>query len=119
MPRAVLSGGQQSVPATALSRAKGAHHGRHNFGAAHRLAHIQSVHGNQETQRLLSRSVLQTKLMINQPGDAHEQEAERVGEMVMSMPDPIGERQPATRDSLPTAIQRRSCEDCKSETMEL
>ena len=31
---------------------------------------------------------LQTKLTINQPGDQHEQEADRVAEQVMRMPDP-------------------------------
>ena len=32
--------------------------------------------------------VLQTKLMVNQPGDQHEQEADRVAEQVMRMPVP-------------------------------
>src|SRR4051794_4919008 len=32
--------------------------------------------------------VLQTKLKVNQPGDAYEQEADRVSEQVMRMPEP-------------------------------
>src|SRR5262245_57129436 len=40
-----------------------------------------------EKKKLLGKS-LQTKLRINQPGDAYEQEADRVAEQVMRMPDP-------------------------------
>ncbi|HEY9755042.1 MAG TPA: hypothetical protein V6C97_07775 [Oculatellaceae cyanobacterium] len=32
--------------------------------------------------------LIQTKLTINQPGDEYEQEADRVAEQVMRMPDP-------------------------------
>src|SRR4051794_26031082 len=32
---------------------------------------------------------LQTKLIINQPGDAYEQEADRVADQVMRMPDSV------------------------------
>lgn len=37
-------------------------------------------------------SVLQTKLPINKPGDEHEQEADRISEQVMRMPEPQFQR---------------------------
>jgi len=33
--------------------------------------------------------MIQPKLIINQPGDIYEQEADRVAEQVMRMPDPL------------------------------
>ncbi|MCY7272245.1 MAG: DUF4157 domain-containing protein [Phormidesmis sp. CAN_BIN44] len=38
-------------------------------------------------------SLLQTKLHISEPGDAYEQEADRVADQVMRMPEPIIQRQ--------------------------
>ena len=37
---------------------------------------------------------LQTKLTINQPGDRYEQEADRIADQIMRMPDPGLQRQP-------------------------
>ena len=36
----------------------------------------------------------QAKLVINQPGDRYEQEADRVAEQIMCMPEPGLQRQP-------------------------
>ena len=36
--------------------------------------------------------LIQTKLAINQPGDQYEQEADRVAEQIMRMPDPVLQR---------------------------
>ncbi len=54
----------------------------------------------------LSGEPLQTKLRINEPGDAYEQEADRVAEQVMRMPDTgVGRlRQAGT----PSLVQRRA-----------
>jgi hypothetical protein len=38
--------------------------------------------------------LLQTKLTINQPGDRYEQEADRVADTIMRMPDPAIQRAP-------------------------
>jgi outer membrane protein OmpA-like peptidoglycan-associated protein len=63
---------------------------------------------NQAIQRLLRRGTLQTKLAINQPGDAFEREADQVADSVMRMPDPT-----STNSSQPmgaaTRLQRCSC----------
>lgn len=43
--------------------------------------------GNQGVQRLLKSEVIQAKLTIGRPGDIYEQEADKVAEQVMGMPD--------------------------------
>src|SRR5262245_37265185 len=54
--------------------------------SAHRSASNPKM-GNQAAQRLLRAGVIQAKLTVNQPGDGFEQEADRVAETVMRMPD--------------------------------
>lgn len=83
---------------------------------------------NQTMARELSTGVLQRKLTVNQPGDKFEQEADRVADAVMRMPDPAISAQPVSRTS-PTGVQRCSCgqsisgtepcQDCKDKTMAL
>jgi hypothetical protein len=53
------------------------------------FAGLQKTIGNQAVLRMLSRSTpaIQTKLTVNQPDDKYEQEADRVAEQVMRMPD--------------------------------
>lgn len=53
---------------------------------------LQRTTGNQAVQRLIKSGVLQAKLKISQPNDIYEQEADRVAEQVMRMPDPILQR---------------------------
>jgi len=51
---------------------------------------------------------LQTKLAVNQPGDEYEQEADRISEQVMRMPEPQARVQPARgSDGTGTQHQRR------------
>ncbi|HEX8852316.1 MAG TPA: DUF4157 domain-containing protein [Pyrinomonadaceae bacterium] len=54
---------------------------------AHPLLHIQSALGNRAVGRLLH-----TRLHISQPGDAHEQEAERTADALLRTPAPVTER---------------------------
>jgi len=81
----------------------------------HRVLHLQRLLGNQAVMRMLrpqssatsaavsdraafhgasatlsTPALLQRKLMVNQPGDAYEQEADRVSEHVMRMPASTG-----------------------------
>ena len=60
--------------------------------------------GNQALQRLLRTRAIQAKLKVNEPGDKYEQEADRVADEVMRMP-----QAPMQRDALPVAlrVQRR------------
>lgn len=60
----------------------------------HSILHLQRTKGNQEVQRLLKSGTLQAKLKIGQPNDKYEQEADRVADKVMSMPEPGVQRQP-------------------------
>ena len=49
---------------------------------------LQRTAGNQAVQALVRSGALQAKLRIGQPGDKYEQEADRVAEKVMRMPEP-------------------------------
>jgi len=74
----------------------------------------QRAIGNQGVLRLLSHSTpaIQTKLVINQPGDKFEHEADRVAELVMRMADPSA---PVAASSAPEGLQRKcSCESSGS-----
>lgn len=69
---------------------------------------------NQAMQRALTSRVLQAKLTVNQSGDMYEQEADRVAEQVMRMPDPaVVQRQ--TNSSAPLNALQRKCAECEKE----
>ena len=54
------------------------------------LLALQRTHGNQYVQRVVAG--IQAKLQIGQPGDIYEQEADRVADEVMRMPEPQVQR---------------------------
>jgi len=64
------------------------------------------------TKRLLG---IQTKLAINEPGDRHEQEADRVAERVMRMPDRPSSNHELSSSSVPDFIAQRKCSGCEEE----
>jgi hypothetical protein len=51
------------------------------------MLNLQHTHGNRFVQRLLHSGLIQAKLMVSQPGDPAEQEADRVAEVVMHSSD--------------------------------
>jgi len=53
----------------------------------------QQVMGNQAVQRMLQTRIIQAKLAVSEPGDRYEQEADRVADQVMRMPEPHLQRQ--------------------------
>ncbi|MCC4769557.1 DUF4157 domain-containing protein [Methanosarcina sp. DH2] len=55
---------------------------------ADRILQLQRTAGNQAVQRLIKSRALQAKLRVGQPNDIYEQEADRIAEQVMRMPDP-------------------------------
>jgi len=59
-----------------------------------RILFLQRTAGNQAVSRLIRSGALQAKLKIGQPGDVYEQEADRVADEVMRMPEPGVQRQP-------------------------
>lgn len=83
-------------------------------------ASLQSAIGNQAALRMMSgpRPVLQTKLAVNQPGDSHEQEADRVAEQVMRMPDSAAVPAGKPNFSGEHKIQRK-CSHCEEEEEKL
>jgi len=76
------NGGKPSVEsiATELSSV-------HSAQRASVLLALQRTHGNRYVQRVVAG--IQAKLMVGQPGDKYEQEADRVAEQVMRMPEPL------------------------------
>jgi len=60
---------------------------------ADRILFLQRTIGNQAVQRMVRSGALQAKLRIGQPGDKYEQEADRVADAVMRMPEPGVQRQ--------------------------
>ena len=67
-----------------------------------RIYSLQRTVGNREVQRLLKSGVIQAKLKVNEPGDIHEQEADRIADQVMASP-----AHPALKGA-PPRIQRFS-----------
>ena len=68
------------------------------------ILHLQRTAGNRAVQKLFSSGALQTKLRIGQPNDKYEQEADRVADEVMRMPEP--------------QVQRRSKEEEEEELVQ-
>ena len=61
---------------------------------AEKIMFLQRTAGNQAVQSFIKSRALQAKLKIGQPNDIYEQEADRVAEQVMRMPEPGVQRQP-------------------------
>jgi hypothetical protein len=85
------------------------------------LFQIQQTIGNQALVQMFRAKSMQAKLTVGQPGDTYEQEADRVADQVMRMPDPSVQRKspeedetlqasPLTNTSIPQ-IQRQSPEE--------
>jgi len=62
------------------------------------LLALQQTHGNRYVQRVVAG--IQAKLVVGQPGDKYEQEADRVAEQVMRMPEPEMQRQEEEEEDL-------------------
>jgi hypothetical protein len=58
-----------------------------------RILFLQRTIGNQAVQRLIKSGILQVKLKIGQLGDKYEQEADRMVEQVIHIPEPQVQRQ--------------------------
>jgi hypothetical protein len=69
-----------------------------------RILFLQRTIGNQAVQRMIKSGTLQAKLRIGQPEDIYEQEADRVADAVMRMPEPGVQRQvePEEEETLQT-----------------
>lgn len=72
---------------------------------------LQRTIGNQAVQRLFKSGVIQAKLKIGQPNDIYEQEADRVAEQVMRMPEPCLQRQTEEEEEEEEIIQTKPLAD--------
>jgi hypothetical protein len=75
------NGGKPSVESVATQLS-----GMHSAERAPVMLALQQTHGNRYVQRVVSG--IQAKLVVGQPGDKYEQEADRVADAVMRMPEP-------------------------------
>jgi len=70
--------------------------------------------GNQALQHLLRAHALQPKLTVSRPDDVYEQEAERVADEVMRMPEPTAGTPNCSAANGAARVQRR-CSSCAEE----
>ncbi len=92
---------------------------------AAQMLHLQQTIGNQAVRRLINSGTLQAKLTIGKPNDKYEQEADRVADGVMSMPEPNVRRQQITplvqRQAGPEEeedVQRQPGKEVEDETIQ-
>lgn len=71
------------------------------------LTKLQRQYGNRFMQRVIAQHAIQTKLKIGQPGDIYEQEADRIAEQVMRMPEPQVQRQPEEEEEEEEELQAK------------
>ena len=70
------------------------------------LLGLQQEYGNRFVQRVIGQYRVQAKLRIGQPGDIYEQEADKVADQVMRMPEPGYEEKPIQTNPLSDQITR-------------
>jgi hypothetical protein len=74
---------------------------RSTVQSPHPILQLQQAVGNRAVGRFL-----QAKLLVSQPGDTYEQEADRVADEVLRMPDPVGPGgPPASREAQSQGIR--------------
>lgn len=69
---------------------------------------LQGTIGNQRLQKFFKSDVIQAKLRIGQPGDIYEQEADRVAEQMIRMPEAQVQRHSEEENVEKESIQTRS-----------
>jgi hypothetical protein len=95
-------------------------------GAAHPLLQLQRQLGNRAVTHLIQTNLIQAKLSVSQPNDRYEQEADRVADTVMRMPDPVIQRQPSEEETIQTSLigpitplMQRQVEEEKEEPVQM
>lgn len=79
---------------------------------SHPVLQLQQQLGNQAVQRLLNSKRIQAKLTIGAPNDKYEQEADRVADQIMHMPEPTATEQSHGDLSLQSPVIQRMCPEC-------
>ncbi len=80
---------------------------------------LQQTAGNLAVQHLFRTGAIQAKLTINQPGDIYEQEADRVADQVMRMPEPRFQVSGQVPDKAQSTQFQRKCAKCEEEEEEI
>lgn len=83
------------------------------------IMQLQQKVGNQAVQRLLLSRQIQAQLIVGQPNDIYEQEADRVADHVMRMPDPIETEQGYNNVLKQSPVIQRLCPECGEEEKSL
>ena len=84
------------------------------------LLFFQRTIGNQAVERLYRAGILHAKLTIGQPDDMYEQEADRVADEVMRMPDgPVSGKQSAVRSEGEVGGRRTEDGGLKRESLQM
>ncbi len=89
----ILAKKTEAKKETSVSRTRKTDLSRSMNSPVDQILFLQRTIGNQAVQRLIGSGALQTTLAIGKPGDIYEQEADRVAEQVLRMPEPEVERQ--------------------------
>lgn len=90
--------------------------GRSISSPVDQILFLQSTIGNQAVGKLIKSGALQAKLKIGQPGDIYEQEADRMAERVMRMPEPqVSKKTDISNPARNNSIQRK-CPGCNKGT---
>ena len=83
-----------------------------------RILFLQRTIGNQAVGKLIKSGALQAKLRIGQPRDIYEQEADRVAEQVMRMPDVSEAKDIRIQRKCPKCLRRLLGKDKKDEKLQ-
>ncbi len=91
------------------------------------LTQLQRKLGNQAMQKMFNTGAIQAKLKIGQPDDKYEQEADRVADQVMRMPDAesiqrcteCGNSERHTREEILNNLRRRVIERAGEKSIEI
>src|SRR4051812_47118778 len=76
------------------------------------LVSTEQASGNQAMQRLLRTGAIQAKLTVGKPGDIYEQEADRVAEQVIQIPEPATAAATEVSRQSPDFRVQRMCPEC-------
>ncbi len=88
----------------------GGKHSRRAQASVAPLLRLRQTIGNRAAGRFI-----QAKLKVSEPGDEFEQEADRVADHVMRMPDPAVSREAFGFRATPVAQVQRACAECEEE----
>lgn len=83
-----------------------------------RILFLHRTIGNQAVQKLMKSGKLQAKLRIGAPGDIYEQEADRVAEQVMRMPEPEALKNTTVSGQAHGTLIQRRCPKCTDRRQE-